>query len=259
MKKVKAARSFFLLIALLSYVAGFAQSDYVITTKNDTIRGKVKFLNFGSSKNIQVTTAQGKKSTYSIIQIKVAYMGDETYVPVRHERTYELMKVIKAGYLNMYAFQNANQVGWDGRYLLTMDNRGLELPNLGFRKIMIKYLTGCPTLTKRIESNELTKSDIDEIVDQYNACINASSKQAAQSQEPVVVKKTTWDNLENTVAQLEDFGSKNNCLDMIKDIKSKINRKEAIPEYILDALTNALKDQAYASELLKQAIQETKL
>ena len=77
MKKVKIA-PLMLLAYFLSPLFVSAQTDYVVTANNDTIQGKVKYLNYGTSKSVQVVTPDKKKATYPILQTKAFKYDNET-------------------------------------------------------------------------------------------------------------------------------------------------------------------------------------
>ncbi len=238
-----------------------AQTDYVVTTKNDTIKGNVKYLNYGIEKKVQVTTMDNKKNVYSILQTIGFSMDQELYHAVRHSQGYAYMKVIKGGYLTLYAFQLPNQNLWDGRYLLKKDGTGMEVPNIGFKKQLKKFLSDCPEVTARIESGEYSKTKLNEMVDGYNQCIDLNTrnqKQAIQLSKEQTAKISTWTQLENEVRNLSAFESQANALEMIDDIKTKINKGEKIPNFVTEGLKEALKNQSTIQNSLEKALQELK-
>src|SRR5687767_4710050 len=110
------------LIALLLMLAyQCSAQDYVVTTKNDTIRGDVKPLLYGADKKVQVTAADKKKTVLPITQTLGFSLRGEIFHPVRTDAGYTFMKLLKPGYLSLYAFQLENQMTYDGRYLLKKD------------------------------------------------------------------------------------------------------------------------------------------
>lgn len=247
----------FIIICLLGYQMTTAQTDFVVTTKNDTLKGKVKYLNFGIEKKVQVTTDDGKK-VYSILQTLAFCMKNELYFPIRTAQGYTYMKVLKSGYLSLYAFQLSEQ-NWDGRYLLKKDGAGQEVPNLGFKKAMTRLLGDCPEVASRIQSGELKESRINKIIDAYNTCIDDNTR----NQKPVPStgdsgKMIAWEMLEKNVNSLDAFEGKSNVLEMIQDVKSKINKGEKIPTFLTEGLKEALKDQPTVQETLEKALQGVK-
>src|SRR5690606_23106883 len=112
------------------------------------------------------------------------------YHPVNAPNGYVFMKLLKRGYLSRYAFQPQNQNNYDALFLMKRDGNGLEVPNLTFKKSMKRYLDDCPTVADKIESDILNKRDINEIVDQYNACIMTRSNAIARPSTPAPAAET---------------------------------------------------------------------
>lgn len=252
MKNLKMVQILFILLCLLSYHVGNSQTDYVITTKGDTVKGKLKYLSSTFEKKVQVTALDGKKHIYQITQTIAFKLGKDIYYPVRYNETYTYMKLLKSGYLGLYSFQLPNQINWDGRYLLKKDGKGVEVPNIGFKKVLTPFLSECPDVTARIASGELTKNKINDIIDQFNTCIDSNTVKRI----PVQSKANAWNELESHVRGLASFEQKTNALEMITEIKSKINRGERIPNFLTEGLKDSLKDQPTIKEVLEKALAE---
>lgn len=236
-----------------------AQTDYVVTIKGDTIKGKVKYLNSSLDKRVQLTPLSGKKIVYTVLQTAAFKLGADTYCPVRNTEGYVYMKLLKTGYLSLYAFQQPNQFTWDGRYLLKKDGQGIEVPNLGFKKTLNKFLAECSSVTDRIMSGELTKTKMIEIIDQFNVCIDINTKKPGVIQQIVQPEKiSTWNTLEKSINDLPVFEQKANALEMIAEIKVKINNGEKIPNFLTEGLKDALNDQPSIKETLDKALAELK-
>lgn len=259
MKKLKLLQLWLVVFCLFVSKVGSAQTDYVVTIKGDTIRGSVKYLNSGLDKRVQLTPLNGKKIVYTVLQTAAFKLGADTYCPVRNAEGYVYMKLLKTGYLSLYAFQQPNQFTWDGRYLLKKDGQGIEVPNLGFKKTLNKFLVECLSVTARIMSGELTKTKIIEIIDQFNDCIDANTKKPAVTQQIEQPEKIiAWSALEKNINDLPAFEQKTNALEMIAEIKSKINKGEKIPNFLTEGLKEALKDQPSIKETLDNALAELK-
>jgi len=243
---------FFLLVALACKCAN--AQDYVVTTKGDTLTGKVKPLNFGPDKKVQVTDENKKKTTLAIFQTKAFSLKGETYNPVRTtDKGYVFMKLNKAGYLSIYNFQLENQTNYDGVYLLKKDGHGIEVPNLSFKKMLTRFLADCPIVADRVDNGELGKKDLETIVDEYNHCIDNKShvqQVALAAKEEQLKGSATWTALEDKVNAQADFPEKANALDMIREIKNKVSKNEKVPNFLTEGLKNAvaetpLKDDVY--------------
>lgn len=259
MKSTIMGQLFLILICVGANSIVSAQTDYVVTIKGDTIHGKVKYLNFGAEKSVQITSSDKKKKVYPILQTKGFQLDSELYHPVRTPQGYTYMKVLNSGYLSLYAFQIENQSTWDGRFLLKKDGTSKEVPNIGFKKILSQFLSECPQVASRIESGELSKTKINEIVDAYNACIQANTlnqKMVEAVSQEKTNKVNTWTELETAIKNGNDFESRTDALDMITEVKSKISKGEKVPKFISEGLKGLLKDQSAYTELLNKAISE---
>jgi hypothetical protein len=239
------------LILMLAYQCSSAQ-DYVVTSRNDTIRGDVKPLLYGPEKKVQVTTADRKKTVYAITQTKSFVYKNDVYHPVRNERGYVYMKALQVGYLTLYAFQLDNQATYDGRYLVKRDGGRLEVPNLGFKKAMSKFLDDCETVAARISEGELNKTAMTQIVDEYNRCIEGRTSEsikvitANRAQEK---NAGPWQALEEKVKAEPEFEGKKDALDMIAEAKKKVASSEKIPNFLLEGLKSALAGRNVQPEL----------
>lgn len=245
------------LILMLAYQCTHAQ-DLLVTTKGDSVRGEIKPILYGADKKVQIITADRKKTLYNLVQVKsYTYKGD-TYQPVKGPAGYTFMKLIRAGYLSLYAFQLENQMTFDGQYLVKLDGGRMEVPNLNFKKSMKSFLSDCPTVVDRIDRGELSKREVDQIVADYNTCIAGKTVDHERiiAEKAVATKKIgAWDVLEDKVKNLPDFGEKSNALDMIAEIKKKIGKSEKVPNFLVEGLKQAL-PQADLKEDLSKALQE---
>jgi hypothetical protein len=230
------------LVLMLVYQCMSAQ-DFAVTTKGDTITGSIKPLTFGPDKKVQVTSADKKKTVIPIFQVKSYSLKGETYQPVKGPNGYTFMKLLKAGYVSLFAFQLENQTSYDGRYLLKRDGTGTEVPNLSFKKITARFFSDCPIVETKIDDGTYGKKDIETIIDEYNACINgrtAEHTQAIATRTEQVKKITSWDTLEEKVKALSDFDGKTNALEMIGEIKNKISKSEKVPNFLINGLKGTL-------------------
>lgn len=236
--------------------------DYLVTAKGDTLKGKVKMLVNGLDKRVQVTQSDKKKQTFTILQIRSFYLQGENYRPVKFADSYVFMKLLKQGYLSLYAFQMKGQLTYDGRYLLKMDNQGMEVPNLGFKKGMARFLSECPELTTQIEDGNRGYKELDKIIDEFNTCINTKTNALAYSptnaDARVSVNLDHWNALEAKV-QNSSLPEKNDALDMIKDIKNKLGKGEQVPKFLTEALKGALKNDETLTADLAKAMETLKL
>ncbi len=248
-----------LTVASVLVACGIASAqDYVLTARGDSLTGEVRPLLYGPEKKVQIITGDREKTSYSIFQVKEFSSEGEIYHPVKGETGYVFMKLLRPGYLSLYAYQLENQTRFDGLFLKKLDGESLAVPNLGFRKYMTRFLEDCPDVTAKIESGEFGKKELDEIVNQYNACImNRTvdhSRVLAQRAENRT-KIDAWQSLEEDIRGME-FSEKQNSLDMIAEIRKKIERQEPIPNFLTEGLKNSLRDTGLSDEL-EEALGQT--
>ncbi|SHG68888.1 hypothetical protein SAMN04488109_1412 [Chryseolinea serpens] len=242
----------------LTVCAPSIAQDYLVTVTGDTIRGELKPLTFGMDKKVQVVGADKKKTTYPMFQVRTYKWKNDFYQPVKGPDGYAFMKVIKSGYLSLFAYQLPNQVTYDGQFLLKKDGKSTEVPNLTFKKAMKNFLEDCPTVADRIDHDELNKRDLYQIVDEYNACIQSKTVDHGKiiAQRAVAEKKlSAWDVLEEKVKGEADFEGKANALEMIQDIKGRISRAEKIPNFVLEGLKSSLTQDTF-KQPLEDALKE---
>ena len=240
------------LVLIVTVILGWssfatAQKDYAVLTKGDTIKGDLKIYSFDNLDRLQINS-NGKKSTFTALQVKSFRKEGLTYQPVKHDNTFRFMKLIKAGYLSLYAFSASGQGSLDALYLLKKDGTGMEVPNLSFKKLISKYLGDCEEMQSRIEKGGFSKTDIEKIVDQYNSCLQAKTeaKRATSASSEKMVALATF--IEKVEA--ENFLTKNDVLDLLRDIKTKVSSKENVPNYLTESLKTYLAD---TPTLLKEA------
>lgn len=226
--------------------------DFLLTTRGDTIQGKIKPLLYGAEKKVQVNTGDKKKVVYSMFDTRYYHYDNEDYYPVKGPNGYTFMKLVKSGYLSVYAFQLPGQLSYDGLMLVKRDATSMEVPNLGFRRHMSAFLEDCAKVSGKIDRGELDKKDLVRIVEEYNQCVEN------QEPEPVPVQHAggKWDDLENAVRNHADFEEKNTALDMITEIKNKMRNSERVPPFLINGLKQVLADQPELQNELTAAVSE---
>lgn len=246
---------FLIILSALSYSVLHAQSDYLVLAKGDTLYGKITHLSFGVEQKVQLVDSNKKKTVYSMYQVKSFKINEDNFHLVKIYAAYKYMKLILSGYLSYYAFQQDNQVTWDGRFIYKMDGRGIEVPNIGFKKKMAEFLEDCPDIADKIDSGELTRNEIEEIINQYNACIErySASKQTVKQATPQQ-DVSNWDTFETALRNTENLEDKETLLEMVTEVKAKAERGEKIPNFLLDGVKKGIAGNTTLEELLAKAL-----
>jgi len=247
-----------LIVFMVAYQCSHAQSDYLVTTRGDTVRGELKLLFYGPEKKVQVKTEKDK-TIYSILNTKSFYYQNEIHQPAKGPDGYVFMKLLKPGYLSLLAFQMDKATSYDGRFLLKADGNGIEVPNLGFKKQMSKFLSDCDAVSVKLDQDGYSKKDLEIIVDEYNKCITGKTNEvqrAIATGRDTGTKTNSWDALAENIKQQPDFDGKATALEMTTDIKSRIQRGEKVPNFVVDGLKSTLAQQPDLKEALEKALSE---
>lgn len=230
--------------------------DYLVTTRRDTLRGEIKLLTFGQMDQVQIVVDK-KKKVHKPMELSSLFIKGEFYKPIVHDNSIRFMKVLKTGYLSYYGFRLPNQTLYDGRYLAKLDGKGIEVPNLGFKKVMNKFLEDCPEVTAKIKGDELKRNDLERIIDEYNACMERKTEAAIKNK---IVRQEGNEKLEAIkklqakVEAQESLEGKKDVIDLLADISDKISGQQSIPNYQLEALKGLLKNNEATKEELSKVI-----
>jgi hypothetical protein len=216
--------------------------DYLVMNTGDTLRGKVKIMSYDQLDRVQVGEKKNK-TTLTARQVKTVFADGETYHPQQSNHSIRFMKLLKPGYLSLYAFKEENQNFYGGRYLIKKDGTKTEVPNLAFKKILTDFLGDCPELREKIKSGQYGRNDLDQIIDTYNSYIENNTvmrKETVVFAQKSAQKVEPLEKLKKTIQSQNDFDSKKDALDLIDDIIAKINGGQPVPNYLVDGLQKYL-------------------
>lgn len=232
---------FIFLSALTSTV--FGQQDFVVTRKSDTLYGRVNVMSYDLIDRVQIN-ANKKKQTFTATEVRSVHLDSATLVPVQYNNTIRLMRVLRSGFLSYYAFKLPNQTAYEGRLMVKLGAAPQEVPNIGFKRIMAEYLSDCGELVNEIKNGDMSRREVELMVDKYNECIKRPQTVAAE--QPVVVTVQPSDELTASfdilTQRIENstLPSKKDALEMLKDISGKSRRNENIPTYLIEGLKSAV-------------------
>lgn len=236
-----------LLILCVSFgLLAKAQTDYLVTLKSDTLKGEFRILSYDNMDRVQQVT-KGKKEVFTALQISQLKLNEEIYKPVQYDKSIRLMKVLKSGFLTLYAFRMPNQSSYEGRYLVKQDGSSMEVPNIGFKKILASYLDGCMEVSERVKSGEYSRGDIEEVIELYNLCLNKNKPVRIETLQTTTQEKpTASSDVEILIQHVKqnEFATQKDVVDMLTDIKSKVDRNETVANYLLEGVRSLLKDQS---------------
>jgi hypothetical protein len=241
-------------------IDGFTQTDYAITSKGDTLKGEVKILAYDLNDQVQIHVNK-KRKIYTSTEILTVFDEGVLFKTVKFDGRFKYMQLLKSGFLSFYGFRMPNQTGYDGRYLLMRDGRGLEMPNLTFKKSLSKFLEDCPTVSERVKNGDLGRKEIDKIIDEFNSCLQFKTEKRNTEIPASTVILDNTKSVDEFIKQIEaapDFATKKDAIDLLKDLSGKVYRDEIPPNYLLKELRASFKDLPAFSEELEKILAKTK-
>jgi hypothetical protein len=254
MKTFTIIHFFLLLILLLAYQCAGAQ-DRVITMKGDTLQGKVKLMNFGDLPKAQIQGADGKKSLFTMFETKEVLFDGEVYHPQKAPYGFTYMKLLKSGFLSLYAFRYENQNLYDGRLLVKRDGSSMEVPNLTFKKALKNFLKDCEEAAEKIEAGKYSRKDIELIISDYNTCLEGKTINEVatavppKTDVPATGIQAQWIDFRAKVNSHGEFSGKADALEIMDDITQKLGRNEKVPNFLMQSLRSSLKETDLNQEM----------
>lgn len=247
-----------LIVGFLSFTT-IAQKTYlVVTTQGDTLMGKVNL--FVSQKNVHMVSVKSKegKQTFKVYQVKSIVYNDDTYHTVKIDNTYQFAKLIKSGYLSLYEYVDyqSGSTTFNSSILIKNTGESMPVPNLTFKKGLSDFLKDCELVIQKITAKAYKKSDLHLIIDDYNQCItnktNATMAFAEKTSE-LVTRSGHIDQIIDKLNSLNSFKNKDELVEMLNDVKTKILNGEKIPSYLSKTLKSEFASNNDLLELLSKA------
>ena len=235
----------FLLIVLILCNITVCAQDFVVTTKRDTLRGRVAIYSFANLDQVQ-TIVQKKKKEIPATSVIVASIDSQLYHPVLILDGYRMLKLSRPGLVSIYLGRQTPGTPYNIQYLVKKSGASLEISNLRFKKQMTTFLDECGVIKQKIEEDKLKRKDLELIIDEYNKCIESQTHQAfVPSEDPRLEAITAFK------TKLEkDSAVSSDAVDILKDLYLKVKEKKEVPNYLTEGLREKLKDfPAYQNDL----------
>ena len=139
--------------------------------------------------------------------------------------------------------------------LIKQDNSEFEVGNIGFKKRVSKFLEDCPEIANKITTGEYKKSDLKEVVARYNQCRNQGQPNVAVAIEETVFEKQPA--IEELIAKVSksNLSNKSDIVEMLEDVKSKLESGDDVPNYLKSAITEAFGDNVDMLKAFEKSIQ----
>ncbi|MEQ8580653.1 MAG: hypothetical protein RIC30_13850 [Marinoscillum sp.] len=198
-----------------------AQSDYLVTSSKDTLRGKVSLLLQEKLTEKVTVTTEDETRTFHSGQLIAARINEVTYKSIKHGDKYRMMKEITPGYLGLYSFRFEDNYDFDPKFLYKVTGEGQEIPTFGFRAVAADFLSECPSIVQAIKDKTYKISELSTLVDDYNTrCLNTRMKSKGAEVKEI-------NTLLDQIAELQQ---------LLRDIQAKKDAGEKIPQYMIKAL-----------------------
>ncbi len=245
-------KTFLALVIVACSLGGHAQ-DYLVTTKRDTLRGRLSISSFPTMDKV-VVSVDKKKTEYPGTSVHVLVLDSQVYRPVRTSDAYRLMRLSRAGMVSLYYGRQSPGTPYNVPFVVKKSGEAMEVTSLRFKKSMASFLDDCSSMKNKIEQDKLGKKDLEKIIDEYNLCLDQqTSKAMVSSEDPRLVALNTMNSrLEKDPAITSD------ARDIIKDLYAKVRENKAIPNYLIEGLRESLKDRKEYQEDLEILIAKLK-
>jgi len=243
----------FLIILCGLFAGSVSGQDFVVTLKNDTLRGSARILSYDVIDRIEIhVNSDKKKTSFTAVQVKSMGINKEIFNPIRTDKGYRMMKLVASGYVSRYQARSSSNA-YDTDYLVRSDGSSTEIPNISFKKIMIDFLKDCNSIKQTIETKDYKRKDLDELLNAYNLCIENQTSQIPSSVPMVSEKDPTVSalyTLRDKLTKDTELRNQKDALDVTNDITTKVKNNQKVPNYLLEGLRDFLKDSpAYQSDL----------
>jgi hypothetical protein len=245
-------KTFFTLLIVVCSLGGYAQ-DYLVTTKRDTLRGRLSISSFPTMDKV-VVAVNKKKTEFPATSVYVLVLDSQVYKPVRTTEAYRLMKLSRAGMVSLFYARQSPGTPYNIPFVVKMSGEAMEVTSLRFKRSMAVFLEECSSIKNKIEQDKLGKRDLEKIIDEYNLCLDQQTSTLLVSREdPRLVALNTMS------ARFEkDTTITSDARDIIKDLYTKVRENKTIPNYLIEGLRESLKDRKEYQEDLEILIAKLK-
>ena len=179
-------RPFFASILTICFIPAYTQ-DYVVTTRKDTLRGKVAISSYTNMDRVQLN-AEKKKTEFAATAVSTVSLDSQIYQPVRITDGFRLLKLERSGHVSLYLGRQSPGTPYNVPFLVKKSGESMEVSSLRFKKYMITFLEDCSSIEQKIEAGNLGRKDLDKIIDEYNRCIEKQTdKSLIPGSDPVEI------------------------------------------------------------------------
>ncbi len=222
--------------------------DYVVTVRNDTLYGKVKYSAYTTPNTIVTVKNKDKKKTNCTPNTARAFkIGEHLYHSVRLRDHYTFMKVIVSGYMSIYVHENANPQSATPEindYLKINMGELVLVPKISFRKKIAPLLHNCMSVAQKVEDKTYDFNDLKAMAIDYNQCMANQPTPTNASISPEAPASPANNHIQDLLTFLENNQQTANREDLktcLNDINTKLRTGSVVPKYLLEALVSLSK------------------
>lgn len=258
------------LCVLLLFPALSMAQDMVVKINGEELEGKANIAVNSLQQEYAIVKVGRKKKKIPLLEVREIRMENGDVIkPVSFNNKYKFAKEMVAGYLTHYRItSDKSSEKFNTDLLYKMDGTYVVLAGkMGFRSAARVFLADCIRVADNIQKKEYSRNDLDRLVKDYNACVSkngimseeAIEKKAkldveAQKQEQkLALSKSLEEKLADFATLLEysdKVSDKTDVTAMFNDMSGKLRKKEAIPNYLQQALKNAVKTDPQLLKLI---------
>lgn len=248
-------------ILLLTSFTAFSQSDQVVILQGDTLTGKISILSIDHGTQT-ITLKNGRdKRRFKAHEIKSIIKEEGIYHTYKINNIYQLGLLKKEGYLSLYKFmenEGSSSNEFSTSILIKKDGSYLIIPNLGFKKQLSRFLGDCENVKNNFLENRYKQSDLVNIIDDYNACIDKNTSRINVNNDE---KNKNFVKTEKIVALIlaierdTSLSNQESILEMLTELNNKTKEGEKIPSYLKSALIDSLENNPGFKKQLNQILE----
>lgn len=248
-------RIYTVLVICLISISNLAAQDSLFTTRGEAFYGKVMLYKNRFQQEEVSMKIDKKKRTFRIVEIERYVQEGEAYKSIFALGAYKIGKVISENeYLSQYLYMPTGygkRAPFSQIILIKKNGNYLDLPkSIGFSSSVSQYLDNCPTVSQKVKDRTLGRKDIEVIIAEYNGCM-AVKTEVGIDLDTFKGKVTVFR------LKLQESAKVNNkkaVRAMLKDFETKYNQQDEIPEYLINGLTEAIKDDLELTSIFKELL-----
>lgn len=248
-----------LLICLINQFVIAQRNGSLVTTTGETLQGKI-YLQLEDMRVDELILKVGKdKSSYKAHKVLAVYMDNgDTIKTIKYNKRYQFAEVVVSGpFLSYYKIADVAQERKELTLtlLVKQDDSSLEIGNIGFKNRLTKFLNDCPEVADKVDAGEYKKSQLEEIVMSYNQVkVRNQRPIMTLNEEEVAEEQPALDELISKISNSE-INDKVDVIEMLEDVKSKLQSGDKIPKYLKGAILEALSANEELTKAFEAAIQ----